>query len=247
MTFDPHFRLTWSGTLPDGEIWSNSLSLVPDDDPWKALIVFEAKIAYLTNRLTDVNLTDDIVADVSAYHSHADSRIHESAVMKRVTLAAIGEDGRYAAAPAEAAVNVAGGRQSVAQGAHPFPHQVARKITLETDVDLGRVKGGWYQPRPTTEGWAEDTNLWDAGVTATVRDRVKTFLDDLQNAPGLDANSFRVVIASQGRHNKDGSVRLGPTNANVERVNVGRRVDIQRRRANKLSEARIADAALAPA
>lgn len=240
--YKPHLRLTWSGTLPDGEIWSNNLSLVPDGSEWEALFAGAVApyIAALNTLLVNINLTDDLVADVVAYHTRADSFISTDAVLKRITVAAIDDNGHYSAAPREAAVNVGGSR-----AASRMPHQISRKITLETDSDLGRVKGGWYQPLPSVEGFDYSTDLWAVAQTTQVRDSVKTFLDNLQDAPGLDFNSFRVVVASQGRHNKNGTVRQGPGNFDVKRVNVGRRADVQRRRANKLSEARIADATLA--
>lgn len=240
MTYKPHLRLTWSGDLPSGEIWSNSVSLVPDHGDWLALAGAAGMIAYLGTLLDTINLTDDLVTDVSNFHSRLDTRIVMDCVLKRITVAALDDEGHYIDAPREAAVNVQGG---AANG--QMPHQIARKVTLETDGDIGRVKGGWYIPRPSNYGFDVATDLWSTDQTSALRDSVKTFLDDLQNAPGLDFNSFKVVVASQGRHNANGSVRVAPDNHEVKRVNIGRRADVQRRRANKISEARITDATLA--
>lgn len=243
MTFQPHLRLTWRGTLPNGEIWSNSLGLVPDSSAFQDAIDavdFLPSVQILQALLPDINLTDDIVTDVVNFHSRLETRIVMDCVLTRITLAAIDQNGHYAAPPREAAVNVTGG---AANG--QMPHQIARKVTLESDDDLGRVKGGWFIPRPSNFEFDVSTDLWSATNTSACRDSVKTFLDDLENAPGLDNNSFRVVIPSQGRHNANGSVRMPPRNCDVKRVNVGRRADVQRRRANKISEARVTDAVLA--
>lgn len=239
MEFEPHLKLTWSGTLSSGEMWANSVSLVPDTEAWAAAANAVAKLAIVSNLLTSVNLTDDLVADVSAFHARPASAIHPGCILKRVKLAAIDASGHYASSPIEAAVTVPG------QGnGNAFPHQVARKVTLITTADLGRVKGGWYMPGVTDNAWDWNTNLLSVFGTEAVRGSVETFLENLEDAPGLDANSFRVVVASQGRHNSDGSVRLGPANHDVVGVNIGRRVDVQRRRANKISEARIANATI---
>lgn len=233
MTWVDHMRLTMSGELPAGEQFSCSLSLRADNlnaatlDQW-----------FGANLLDEV--FDDIVADCSAFWARPGSGINLSAVLKRVVVASLDEQGHYTQAPREAAVNVGGGDNNVR---HPL--QMSRKITLETDADLGRVKGGFYLPAPTTNSWDAATNLTSVGYTEGVRDSVKQFVDDLNNAPGLDEFAVKVVVASQGRRDKNGVLRVQPGNYDVERVNVGRRLDVQRRRANKISEARIADADVA--
>lgn len=238
--FKPHYRLTMAGTLPDDEIWNCTLSLVPDNSAWAELVTDISLADYLRENVNEPDLFDDIVDDCTAYHGRLETFIDSSAVLKRVTLAPIGADGRYAGAPKEAAVNTPGYSTGF-----PMPHQIARKITLETDSDLGRVKGGFYQPKPSGQEFDYGTDLWSVNVVTQVRASVTQFINDLNNAPGLDETAVKVVIASQGRHNHDGTVRQGPGNFDVARVNVGRRADVQRRRANKLSEARISDAVVA--
>lgn len=243
--YQPHLRLSMTGTIPDGEIFSIGVALVPDNAPWAGLATDIARMEYLDAFMeapADA-FFPDLVTDCSSYFGAAETEIFQSVVLKRVKLASIGTEGTYLGTPREAAVNVPGGRSDF--GAQLMPHQIARKVTLETDADLGRVKGGFYLPGVSTYEFDPVTNLHSAASAARVRDRTKQFLDGLNNVPGVDTYSFRVVIASQGRHNKNGTLRLPPGNHPVERVNVGRRVDVQRRRANKHSEARITDAALA--
>lgn len=236
-TYVPHLRLTWSGTLPSGEIWSNSCSLVPDNSAWSGLVGNSALITYVREHIGDPSIFEDLVADVRAYFTRDTTHICSDAKLTRIVLAGLDNEGHYVGPPREFAVpNDAG------YWPNGFPEQIARKVTLETDADLGRVKGGWYLPMPESNGFDRGSDLWSATVTGEVRDSTRQFIDDLNNAPGLDDVALKVVVASQGRHNRDHSIRLPAGNYDVKRVNVGRRVDVQRRRANKYSEARITDA-----
>lgn len=240
-TFRPHLRLTMSGDLPDGEQFSCNLAMVPTSSRWAAAGNALAENAVLTDYLNDgdQSIYADLAADCSAFWASGNLQMASRAVLKRVKIAGIAEDGRYVGGAREVAVNTPG---AVLPDQGMFPHQVALKITLETDADLGRIKGGFYLPGRTALNFSPDTNLYTAGAVGAVRDAVATLIANIENSPGFDAAGFRVVIASQGRYNRNGTLRLAPGNHDVKRVNVGRRVDIQRRRANRLSEARIVDA-----
>lgn len=248
MNFEPHLRLTMSGVIGEGdEIFAMNLSLKPHTGTWQSIVTGGLQLAALTAYLTDFQSTawEDMVTDCVNYFGDPQTGVHQEAVLKRVKLAAINADGRYAGSPLESAVNTAGGSDWSTAKCPPW--QVANKITLETDGDLGRIKGGFYLPLPNIEDAVYDahTGLFTATYAGQVRDRTVTFLNDLANEPGLDDQDLRPVVASQGRHNKNGSLRAGPANPEVKRVNVGRRPDIIRRRANKRTEARLADATVA--
>lgn len=241
----PHVRLSLIGDIPDGEMFSCNLALRPDNAAWLGAASVLEKLTTL-NELFDpliVDIWDDIRDDCIAFWGRSQTGVASNVVLKRIKMAAIDDDGLYTGPAREYAVNVPGGLD-VAAGPL-FPHQIARKVTLETDADLGRVKGGFYLPGVTSYQFDSTTNLSAVAFTTEVRDSVKQFVDDLNNAPGIDATAFKVVIASGIRHNADGSVKSQPMLNDVVRVNVGRRVDVQRRRANKHSEARFADAVIA--
>lgn len=241
MTFVPHFRLSMIGTMPGDEIFSCNLSLIPDNAAWPAVFDDAMDFALWTAVLDpDGDNFGDLVADCQAFWSREATGIHTTTVLRKVKLAAIGSDGLYIAAPAEALVTTPG------TGAFsPFPNQVARKVTLHTDGDLKRVKGGFYLPGATLAGFDQATQLYSTAITDAAEDSAKQFLDAVENVPGIDAESWTVVVASQGRHNKDGSVRRPPTNHGVTGVSIGRRADVQRRRSNRISEARGIPLALA--
>lgn len=237
MTFEPHIRLTMSGTLPSGEIWSNSLSL----DTVAATPEFDAGalVGLAYSPWNSATVKSAMVAACTAYHASGVA-ILDDCHLKQVSFAAIDPDGHYVGPATFAAMDVVGSGNPTT----PMPHQIAKKVTLEAVEDLGRVKGGWYIPRPSRNGFDFSSGLWDTTVTGTARDAVKTFIDALNAATASESVPLKVVIASQGRHNPDGSVRLPAGNYKVTSINVGRRADVQRRRANKLGENRITDAAV---
>lgn len=233
----PHLRLTMAGTLGAVEQFSMSVSLRPDEDAFRALVDPFARAVYMRDLLLGVPmgaLFDDIVSDCQAWFSSPSVRIRDIARLTLVKLASLDEEGHYNAPPREAAVSTYGGSLS----GTAMAHQISRKVTFLTAGDIGRVKGGFYIPAPSTEEFDVTTDQWSSGSTETVENRTRDFVDDLNNVPGIDVHSFKVVVASAGRHNDDGTVRVGPQLHDVTAVSVGRRADVQRRRANKVSEAR---------
>lgn len=235
MAYKPHLRLTLNGVIADGaEIFSMSLSLRPDDSAFTAAVASSSLILALKAHLDGTSSAhwDDMVADCNTYFPNCGAGAHST--LKRVKLAAIGADGKYLTAPKEAAVNTAGGWV----GGADHPWQISQKVTLETDGDLGRVKGGWYIPTPRL-AFDGASDLWSASDVVSIQNEAETFISNLENVPGLDAHSYKVVVASQGRHNKDGSVRVAADNWDVKRVHMGRRPDVIRRRANHVLESRV--------
>lgn len=243
MVYIPHARLSLIGDLPDGEMFSCNLSLAPQNQTTEQALEWLSSILGAPENISQNNW-DDIVSDCTTFWSTPLAWISSRVILKRIKLAPIGANGLYTGPAREAAVNVAGGGGPSLGNADMLPHQMARKVTFETAGDLGRVKGGFYLPGVTETGWDRATDLIAAGTAAEIRDVVQTFLNNLNDAPGLDGTgSAEVVIASQGR-TRNGVQVVPPTNWPVTAVNVGRRLDVQRRRANKLSEARISDAAV---
>lgn len=247
MTYVPHVRLTLSGEISGGkEIFSCNVGLVSDTAGWFDLLESQTtfdEIGEWAGIAEDVDF-DDLVQDCVNFWARPDTGINSISKLTRVKIAMIRPDGRYAGPPKEALVSQVGmGSQD---GTHVGPWQISRKCTFETDADLGRVKGGFYLPTPVLAPVAFDssTDLWLASWTENVRGSVVQFLNDLANEPGIDRVSWKPVVASQGRHNKNGTVRLQPGNHEIKRVSLGRRPDVQRRRANKVSETRVTDQAV---
>lgn len=244
MTFVPHVRLTMSGTLAGtGEVFSCNLSLVPQGDQWQTVIVGAiGGVAWNSDNYQDYMISNylddtqflDIVNDCRAFWSDVRSQICTRARLTRVKMVVLDKDGHYVGNPKESGFSQDGGANN-----DPWPNQVARKITLLTNGDGGLVKGGFFLPYPAANGFDSATSgLWSTTSTNDVQASALDFIENLNNAPGFDAEGYKVVVASQGRHYPDGTVRRPPTNHTVTGVSVGRRPDVQRRRSNKMSEAR---------
>lgn len=234
MTFVPHFRLTLSGDMPGGEIFSCNLSL--------RQAASGTDFAALMGGAPNDTVWDDIAADCSTFWGSAGAHINNACVLKRVTIAEINEEGRYAQPAIERAVNTPG-EWVAGSYSEMKPNSLAVKVTLHTAADLGRVKGGFYIPMV---GYPiQGDGLYLAADAEAIEGAAETFINNLGNQPGLDALDIRVVVASQGRFNYDSngnrtSTRVPPGNHDVTAVSVGRRPDVQRRRANRLPELRSA-------
>lgn len=229
MTVVPHIRMTAYGDLPGGEIFNFGLSLAnPDSDDgglgnglWAGELVPGATV------------WDDLRDDLITFW--ADAGVSGRAKLRGVKFASIGADGKYRDSPHE---RVIGGATGLSGGLSTATHanQVSLAVTTHSVGDLGRVKGRFYLPVP---GHALDTN---GRIDTTLRDNlennVKTFINNLNNEPGIDLLNMQVVVASSGRRNPDGSVKFPPKNWVVNAVSVGLVPDTQRRRRNKLSEMR---------
>lgn len=226
MTYVPHIRMTMSGRLGTStgpEIFSMNLCIANRNG------------TSLPQGALDLDANDvvwtDMADDAVAWFSAASTGIHSDATLMLVKFAYLDENGHYTRPPIEKPVLQAGG----ATGTRPA-NQVARAVTLHTTADLGRVKGRFYAPLAT--GVVSQDGRWTDAVVNAFESSDKTFIDNLNNQPGLDVLDLAVHVASQGRRNKDGSVRLAPGNHPVTSVSVGRVPDTQRRRRNKLLEAR---------
>lgn len=225
--FAPHYRLTCSGTFGNG------------DDGWTfgvAINQYEAGLQDQPNGLPGTDVTDNWRDACVALVTGPNSPIRGHAAINRVKVAAIDENGHYRVPPREYVVVGNGG---YGNNGTVYPWQVALAVTLETDGDLGRIKGRIYLPAPGM-GLNPSDDLIGADTAEAARNAVVTWINQLADEPGLDNGDFRVCVASQGRHSKSGVLTVPPGNHDVQRVSVGRRLDIQRRRANSVRELRVA-------
>ncbi len=167
------------------------------------------------------NLIDDVVADVTAFHGSVAAAIWNGAIVREVKLAAIGADGRYISEAAIAEVNIPGGMG----GAAPQnPFQVALAISLGTGQRGASKRGRFFLPTPNVG--VGSNGLISVGAADQVRNAAQTFLNNLNNWPGLESNSPKVTIASIKGFNTD-----------VTEVRVGRALDTIRSRRGGLPEA----------
>lgn len=229
MTVVPHVRMTAYGDLPGGEIFNFGLSLAnPDSEDggfgnglWSGALVPGGSV------------WDDLAADLQTFWSAAG--VWSGCKLRGVKFASIGADGKYRDSVIERVLGSTTG-VSGGNGLYQPANQVTMAVTTHSVGDLGRVKGRFYLPMPGYQMGA------DGRISEANRDSIETaaqtWINNINNEPGLDLLNLHAVIASSGRHNQDGSVKLPPKNWPINAVSVGRVPDTQRRRRNKLTEFR---------
>jgi hypothetical protein len=224
MAFKPHWRISFHGRIGGAlglEQFSCNFALAGQDEATDAVVpaLLGPNDDYWT----------DLADDVARYFSDGASKVHADAVITGFKAARIGADGKYTEAPVERVMSWPGG----GAGIRP-PNSTACKVTLGTNGDLSRVKGGWYLPVPSMVVQAD--GRWLEADVESVEARTRDFINDVNNAPGINILGLRMAVASQGRFNKNGSQRVPPRNHVVRRVAVGRVPDTMRSRRNKLVE-----------
>lgn len=108
-----------------------------------------------------------------------------------------------------------------------MPGYVACCVTTLSDTPGRRGRGRFYLPITTSYGL--NGSRLSASAIATIQGAAKTWLSNLDNAPGFDAlvSGFKTVIYS--------NVLNGAT-YDIKRVRVGDVLDLQRRRYNEQIE-----------
>lgn len=223
MAVKNHVRMSMIGSLPGNEMFSFGIALGRSSLP-------DLSVLLEPNDTVWNDLRDDAVEFFS------NSGLSNRARLLRIKFAPIGTDGRYTGPAVEREADSVNNGVPGSNALNQVPNQIALAVTLHTTADLGRVKGRFYLPCPSAPVQA------DGRIEESWRDTVETaaatFITNVNNQPGLDVLDLKAVVASSGRRNEDGSVRIGPENHPVTAVSVGRTLDTIRRRRNKLSEFR---------
>lgn len=202
-----HHYVQWGGTLPGGEQWSCGLRMVPVTGGTP------------TN---DPALLTGVSAAVEAFHTNASSQISPGAKLTFTKMNAVGADGHYLSLLTAEHVHasVAGG----GSGSNTPPNQIALVVTLETGFSRGPAhRGRFYMPLPMTPIGS------DGRIATGSRDPVVAAATTFLTA--LNAVTANVKVGVYSR--KDGA----PAHRLVTAMSVGRVLDTQRRRRNKLVEA----------
>lgn len=214
-----HIVVQWGGTLPGGEIWSNSLRMgssglgdgapVPTHGDLETWCHGSAKDA------------------VAAYHGSTTAQIHTAAKLAYLKMNVVGLDGRYVDPNTIEHVYspvVSGGGATVL-----YPNQVTLVISLTTDVSRGYAhRGRYYMPLPVFPV-VEADGMISAVAAGFAAGAAGAFIQALANEPGLDLGVFdqRVLVMSKANQ---GSTHV------VTGIDVGRVLDTQRRRRADLPE-----------
>jgi hypothetical protein len=211
VNYADHLRLTLSGDLISRETGGPVIEGF-------SVRLNASNPAGVSGNWMDGEVFPDVVADCVAFWGRPTSFIAGQCVLREVKVARIGNLGKYVGDAKIAAVNQPG-----AGGVLPYPPQISIAVSLDTGQRGASKRGRIFLPGPTM-GMELDHSINGSAVTS-LRDSVATWINALNNAPGFDANSPRVTIASSKGFNTD-----------VTSVRVGRVFDTQRRRRRSLQE-----------
>ena len=212
-TYVPHVRMTMSGRLGGATLERFS---------------YAVNIANRNGSATTINFgtpagtawAADTAADAVAFHSRTTSGIHALAVLETVKFASIGVTGLYTTDPYIVDVVDTGGGYT----GTPPAAQIALAVSLTTPKRGPRGRGRFYLPMCAFA--VNSVYLCYSVADANgARDSAKTFLDAVNNRPGVDFSDVVVVVAS-----------TKGTNSPVTLVRVGRVPDTIRSRRSALPE-----------
>lgn len=219
MTFDRrHVLAQWGGTLPGGEIWSNSLRLAGDSTGASGYVPTHPEMVdWCTGPAKDA---------VKAFHEAASSKIGVGCKLTFLKMNVVDMNGRYT--DLNTVEHIYAPVVSGGTNGSIHPTQVTLAVSTTTEFSRGHAhRGRFYLPLPVTPVDV-GTGLIDADVALGVATTAAAFIVALADEPGLDVQGgMRVCVMSQRG--------TGATNV-VLGVDVGRALDTQRRRRNALPE-----------
>lgn len=215
-----HYRLQYSGVLGSVAVpleeWSVNLSLGTPGDPF----------------MTQPNLKT--LAEQLAPHwgTHVAPKLAANAVMTRCRVASVNGFGLTPRDVSGAYIQGDAPASTPGVSTPTLPFQVSLAISLHSDASGPTGRGRFYLPSPVlgpiTDG------LFSAANRDGIMANMKAFLDAINGTLAAGAYGLSVVIASGGSPTKGLQPALHP----VRQISVGRRPDIQRRRAGSLPESR---------
>lgn len=219
MTFDrEHGVLTWGGTLPGGESWSNTMRMAETEETVGANDAAGWDMEELLGHYSTV---------INAYHGNAGIGIHTLCKLTYVKFNRVDVNGHYIDPTTYRAdfAPVSGGLATV-----QYPNQITLAVTLTTAISRGKAsKGRIFQPMPAY-GLAADGML-SVGSVTNVKEQWKAFIEALSDVPGVDTSSSPGACVMS---------KVGSTGVRTHRISgvkVGRVYDTQRRRRRNLPEA----------
>lgn len=218
MPYDRHHVLAqWGGTLPGGEIWSNSLRLAGDNLGTGTTPSLGSLEAWCDGPAKDA---------VAAYVSNSTTKIASGCKLTYLKMNVVDLNGRYVLQNTVEHVFspvVSGGTSGSVH-----PNQVTLAVSTTTEFSRGHAhRGRLYLPLPRIDVDAVDGTITAADALGVAL-ATATFIEALADEPGPDLfGGMRVCVMSK--------MGTGATNV-VTGVEVGRVLDTQRRRRTELPE-----------
>lgn len=214
-TYTEHLRVAFSGFLgPNGtplEQWSCSLSMANPGGAGGLFLPAQADV-------------DDLAADWTAFMTRPESRWHGHAHLTQVAVYRVTPNGKTEdGGPYRLWKGDANGLAANQTSSPVHSPQTALVVSLNKASSSRRHKGRVFLPFPQV-GMQQDFML-DQAQCQGLATSFAQLVTDLNNWPGVDHDSTRVVVAST----------FGDITP-VTDVRVGRRWDVMRSRANALPE-----------
>lgn len=183
-------------------------------------------------------ILDDVGADIGTWWTGMRGLYASSVTLDRWKCNQVDVNGHYVSQTETFGGEIAAASRAGGGGGQTLPAQLATVVTLETAVSRGLAsKGRMYLPAPIAGALAATDGRIDETERAHIQSTTATLLTNLGNWPGVDAllAPTEPIIASKV---------LAGAERPVVAVNVGNRFDVQRRRANRLTEVRPASTAV---
>lgn len=215
-----HVYIQWGGTLPGGEIWSNSLRGASSETGPTASVPTHAEMAeWLAGELKD---------EISAFHARATTKVHTVCKLTYAKANVVDMDGRYVEKTTHEYVYPTPVAGSSSTALHPS--QICWCVSLTTGLSRGPAhRGRFYLPMPAVSPQSTD-GLVGAADAAGLAGSAKTFIEAVADTPGIDLGiPFKVLVMSK----KAGAAATHE----VTGIEVGRVLDTQQRRRRSLGEA----------
>lgn len=193
-------------------------------EDWSASLRVDSTGAMLGEQ-QKVNFLESISAAVQAFHTSGSTGAHSTALLTNLTAAYIAPDGKYLDNGGQTTTTYTYATPSQGQQATGFPYSNARVYTLRTPLARGRGHvGRFYWPCGVPV--AIDGG-WTVAQVQAAANTAKTLIDAINTAAKAQwSGSLGVVVMSF----------LGSNQNVVNRVEVGRGPDTQRRRDKSVPE-----------
>jgi hypothetical protein len=176
-------------------------------------------------------ILDDVGADVLTWWNAIRASFHTTTRLAGFKFNMINTLGLYESDTETMRRDLPGTSQPGSATSAPLPSQVAMAVTFLTDAQRGLAsKGRFFLPGPAAIS-VDQTRRINEGTRNTIQTATATLLTNLGNWPGADTSLHPGVPVVMS------DVREGATRKIVG-VSVGKRFDVQRRRANKYPELR---------
>jgi hypothetical protein len=214
-----HVLAQWGGTLPGGEIWSNSLRLASSSEgPDASVPVHSEMVDWLEGPAKDA---------VAAFHGSAATQVHSFAKLTFLKLNVVDINGHYVEPNTLEYVYPAPVAGGVATELHP--NQVTLVVSLTTGLSRGPAhRGRFYLPLPGIA--TQSDGRISAGLAMNVANSAATFIKALADQPGPDLGTADMIAVVMSK--KAGF----PDTHEITGVDVGRVLDTQRRRRAEIDE-----------